>query len=57
MLQSRVTNLRFRDVADLLPTDMQLNLHRTTENFPNTMVRWTDNIMLATRYVGPVRAE
>ena len=54
VLQSRVVNIRYRDVGDLLPTDMQLNLHRTTEDFPQTMIRWTDNIVLATRYIGPV---
>lgn len=55
VLQSRVTKMRYRDVESLLPTDMHLNLHRTTENFPQTMVRWTDNIVLATRYIGPVK--
>jgi len=57
VLQSRVTNIRYRDVEELMPTNMQLNLHRTTEQFPQTMVRWTDNIVLATRYIGPVLAE
>jgi hypothetical protein len=54
VLQSRVTRIRYRDVESLLPTDMHLNLHRTTEDFPQTMVRWTDNIVLATHYIGPV---
>lgn len=57
VLQSRVTNIRYRDTAELVPTNMQLNLHRTTEQFPQTMLRWTDNIVLATRYIGPVRVE
>ncbi|MFO7678870.1 MAG: hypothetical protein R6X34_02365 [Chloroflexota bacterium] len=54
VLQSRVTNMRFRDVETLLPTEAHLNLHRVTENFPHTMVRWTDNVVIATRYIGPV---
>ncbi|WP_163340421.1 hypothetical protein [Desulfopila sp. IMCC35008] len=55
VLQSRVTNMRYRDIEGLYPTDMHLNLHRTTDNYPQTMIRWTDNIVLATRYIGPVR--
>jgi hypothetical protein len=55
VLQSRVKRMGYRNVADLLPTHMHLNLHRTTENFPQTMVRWVDNIVLARRYIGPVR--
>lgn len=55
VLQSRVTGMRYRDIAGLLPTEMHLNLHRVTDNFPGTMVRWTDNIVLATRYIGPVK--
>jgi hypothetical protein len=55
VLQSRTTHIRYRDVESLLPTDMHLNLHRTTEDFPQTMIRWTDNIVLATRYIGPVQ--
>jgi hypothetical protein len=57
VLQSRVTNVRYRDVATLLPTEMHLNLYRTTVDFPQTMIRWTDNIVLATRYIGPVKKE
>jgi hypothetical protein len=57
VLQSRTTHMRFRDVEDLYPTHMHLNLHRTTEDFPQTMIRWADNIVLATRYIGPVRVE
>jgi len=30
---------------------------RTTEDFPQTMIRWADNIVLARRYIGPVRVE
>ena len=54
VLQSRVTHIRYRDLESLMPTDMHLNLHRTTEDFAHTMTRWTDNIVLATRYIGPV---
>jgi len=57
ILQSRVTNMRYRNIESLFPTDMHLNIHRTTENFPHTMIRWTDNIVLATRYIGPVKKE
>jgi hypothetical protein len=55
VLQSRATRMRFRDLMEQLPTAMQLNLHRTTEAFPQTMVRWVDNIALARRYLGPVQ--
>jgi len=57
VLQSRVTNMRYRDIESLLPTDMHLNLYRVTDNFPQTMIRWTDNIVLATRYIGPVNKQ
>jgi hypothetical protein len=57
VLQSRVTHMRYRDIESLVPTDMQLSLHRTTENFPQTMIRWTDNIVFATRYIGPVKKQ
>lgn len=55
ILQSRVTGMRYRDIASLLPTEMHLNMHRVTDDFPQTMIRWTDNIVLATRYIGPVK--
>lgn len=55
VLQSRVTDLRFRDVKDLFPSHMHLNLHRTTADYPQTMIRWTDNIVLSTRYIGPMK--
>ena len=55
VLQSRSTNMRFRDLEDLKPEYIQLNLHRTTENFPQTMVRYVDDIVIATRYIGPVK--
>lgn len=54
VLQSRVVNIRYRDVASLLPTAVNLNLHRVTADFEHTMTRWTDNIVIATRYIGPV---
>ena len=54
VLRARTRAMRFRDDASQLPNSMHLNLHRTTENFPQTMVRWVDNIVLATRYIGPV---
>jgi hypothetical protein len=55
VLQSRTTHMRFRDIPERLPTSMHLNLYRTTEDFPQTMTRWVDNIVLAKRYIGPVR--
>jgi hypothetical protein len=48
--------MRYRDIENLFPTDIHLNLHRVTDNYPQTMRRWTDNIVLATRYIGPVRS-
>ncbi len=51
-LKVRTANLRFREREDQLPTSMQLNLHRTTPNFDHTMIRYVDNIVLATRYIG-----
>ncbi len=54
VLQSRATHMRFRDIEDLLPEYVQLNLHRTTPNFPQTMKRYADNIVIATRYIGPM---
>lgn len=55
ILQSRVVGMGYRDVEALYPTSMHLNLHRTTESFPQDMVRWADNIVLARRYIGPVK--
>jgi hypothetical protein len=54
VLISRVTHMRYRDIPELVPTSVHLNLHRTTENFPQTMVRYADNIVIARRYIGPV---
>ena len=54
VLQSRLTHMRYRDLASLLPNNMQVNLHRTTADFPHTMVRWMDNIVMSRRYIGPV---
>ena len=53
VLQSRTTNMCFRDIEDLKPLTVHLNLHRTTEDFPHTMKRYADNIVIATRYIGP----
>lgn len=55
VLRSRTTSMRFRDQEDQRPNSMHLNLHRTTDDFPQTMVRWADNIVLARRYIGPVQ--
>ncbi|MBW2528647.1 MAG: hypothetical protein JRI23_31020 [Deltaproteobacteria bacterium] len=55
VLRSRTTSMRFRDLEEQKPNSMHLNLHRTTEDFPQTMVRWVDNIVLARRYIGPVQ--
>jgi hypothetical protein len=57
VLQSRATNMRFRSIAELTPQYVQLNLHRTTEKFPQTMKRYVDNIVIATRYIGPMTKE
>ncbi len=54
VLISRVTHMRYRDIPGLLPTSVHLNLHRTTEDFPQDMIRWADNIVIARRYIGPV---
>jgi len=55
VLQSRITHMRFREVGAPRPINVNINLHRTTENFPHTMVRWMDNIVISRRYIGPVR--
>lgn len=54
VLQSRATNMRFRDIEDLYPDNIQLNLHRTTPDFTQTMKRYCDNIVVAKRYIGPM---
>lgn len=53
ILQSRATNMRFRDVEDLKPLTVHLNLHRTTDQFSHRMKRYADNIVIARRYIGP----
>lgn len=53
VLQSRTTNMVYRTVPGLFPTSVHLNLHRTTDNFPHEMIRFADNIVIATRYIGP----
>lgn len=55
VLQSRAVNMRFRDIESLTPETVHLNLHRTTEQFPHTMKRYVDNIVIATRYIGPMK--
>jgi len=57
ILQSRASNMRFRNIEDLKPQYVQLNLHRTTANFPQAMKRYADNIVIATRYIGPIAEE
>ena len=57
VLQSRTTNIRYRDVAELIPNHMNLTPYRTTENFPHTMVRHMDNVVMSRRYIGPPSAE
>lgn len=54
ILQSRTTNICFRNEKDLYPMYVHLNLHRTTEQFPHNMIRYVDNIVIANRYIGPV---
>lgn len=56
VLQSRATNMRFRNIEDLKPQYVHLNLHRTTPNFPQVMKRFADNIVISTRYIGPIPA-
>lgn len=56
VLQSRAVNMRFRDIENLKPEFVHLNLYRTTVNFPQTMKRYVDNIVIATRYIGPIKA-
>jgi len=55
VLQSRASNMRFRDIEDLKPLSVHLNLHRTTEKFKHTMKRYADNIVIAKRYIGPIK--
>ena len=55
VLESRITNVRYRDTPTLFPTHANLNMYRTTTNFPQTMVRYVDNIVIARRYIGPVK--
>lgn len=55
VLQSRATNMRFRDIENLEPLTVHLNLHRTTDDFPHVMKRYADNIVIAKRYIGPVK--
>lgn len=57
VLQSRVTHMRLRNVETHFPNYVALNLHRTTADFSQTMVRYVDNIVIANRYIGPVRVE
>ncbi|MDX9724256.1 MAG: hypothetical protein RBU37_26140 [Myxococcota bacterium] len=55
VLQSRITHMRFREAGGPLPDNVNINLHRTTEDFPHTMTRWMDNIVISRRYIGPVQ--
>lgn len=57
VLQSRATNMKFCDIQDMNPLTVHLNLHRTTDNFPHVMKRYADNIVIARRYIGPVKQE
>ncbi|MBA2482641.1 MAG: hypothetical protein H0V44_18415 [Planctomycetes bacterium] len=54
-LQSRVTGICFRTVPQALPEIATLNLYRTTENFPQKMTLWMDDIVIARRYIGPMK--
>ncbi len=55
VLQSRTVNMRFRDVEELLPMYVHLNMHRTTPYFAHTMKRYVDNIVIAREYIGPMK--
>lgn len=54
VLQSRTTHMRFRDAEKPRPDNVNINLHRVTEDFAHTMTRWMDNIVISRRYIGPV---
>ncbi|MBA3707346.1 MAG: hypothetical protein H0W83_00835 [Planctomycetes bacterium] len=54
-LQARVTGICFRTVAAALPEIATLNLYRTTEDFPQKMTMWIDDIVIARRYIGPLK--
>ncbi|NPA36212.1 MAG: hypothetical protein GXO47_05120 [Chlorobi bacterium] len=43
----------FHTPEDRKPEYVRLYQHHTTENFPQTMVRFVDNIVIATRYISP----
>jgi hypothetical protein len=55
VLQSRTTKVRFRDIENLFPTHSDLVLHRVNTNFPHTMKRYVDNIVISDRYIGPMK--
>lgn len=57
VLRNRTVHMTFRTVEGLYPTSIHLNLHRTTEDFPQTMLRYADNIVIARRYIGPVSTQ
>jgi hypothetical protein len=55
VLQSRTVNMRYRDIEELLPMYVHLNMHRTTPHFAHTMKRYVDNIVIARAYIGPMK--
>jgi hypothetical protein len=55
VLQSRTVNMRYRDIEELLPMYVHLNMHRTTAGFSHTMKRYVDNIVIARKYIGPMK--
>jgi hypothetical protein len=57
ILQSRTTKIRFRDIQGLFPTHADINLHRVNTNFPHIMKRYVDNVVISTRYIGPIKTE
>jgi hypothetical protein len=57
VLQSRTTNIRFRDIESLLPTHSDLVLHRVGSNFQHEMKRYVDNIVISNRYIGPMKID
>jgi hypothetical protein len=57
VLHARATNLCFRTIPEALPTVATFNMYRTTADFPQTMKLWMDNIVVARRYIGPVKTK
>ncbi|HYF52362.1 MAG TPA: hypothetical protein VEJ63_23345 [Planctomycetota bacterium] len=55
VLVARATKMCFRTIEDAWPEVATFNLYRTTENFEQEMNLWMDNIVIARRYIGPIK--